>query len=321
MTRPDLLRWGGAWLLGLSALAAVLSLGRPQAVRPRLGLPAEQVPIQADAQGRFRIVHAADFPSLGKEPMLRAFVDEMAVVKPVAVLATGDIAYDTSEAWLDFIESQFQRLEAMGIRVILVPGNHERKGWAPWLRRFGSTLDHRVDLGPLTILSLDSAHGRDRMTPSQFQWFRAQLESAKGRTVLVQIHHPIFPPGTAIVGDGDGTGGTLRGYQKAFVELCKTHDVAMVISGHWHADSVWDADGNYRDDRSDFPGPKFVVTTALGDSTRRVTRWPHQYFGYRILEFEGGRLLRYTHDLGGKGGDPVIASTPLGTNLKPEAGR
>lgn len=321
MTRAELLRWTGAWALGMAAFGAVLSLGRVQPARPRLGLPPQQVPIQTDAQGRFRIVHAADFPSLGKEPMLRQFVDEMAVVKPVAVLATGDIAYDTSEAWLDFIESQFQRLEAMGIRVIVVPGNHERKGWAPWLRRFGTTLDHRVDLGPVTVLSLDSAHGRDRMTPSQFQWFKGQLEATKGRTVLVQVHHPIFPPGSAIVGDGDGTGGTLRGFQKRFVDLCKQQGVAMVLSGHWHADSVWDAEGNYRDDRSDFPGPKFVVTTALGDSTRRVTRWPHQYFGYRILEFEGGRLLNYTQDLGGKGALQVIASTPLGTYTKPEAAR
>jgi hypothetical protein len=125
----------------------------------------------------------------------------------------------------------------------------------------------------------------------------------------------MFPPGKALHGDGDQASGNLQGYKKAVLQLCRKHNVAIVLSGHWHQDAVYDGEGQLRDDTSDFPGTKFVVTTALGDSIRRVTRWPHKYFGYRILDFEEGRLIRYTHDPEGKGLKPPIFSTPLGTYL------
>jgi 3',5'-cyclic AMP phosphodiesterase CpdA len=264
---------------------------------------------------RLRIVHAADLPSMGKEPMLRAFVDEMAQVKPDVLLVTGDIAYDSSEKWFTFVEAQFARLETMGIHVITVPGNHERKGWVTWLRHFGQTPNHRADFGAVTLLSLDSAHGRDRLTPSQYLWLKAQLENARGQTVIIQMHHPIFSPGASRYGDGDKSGGSLQGYKKAFVKLCRQYDVAMVLSGHWHQDAVYDLEGRFRDDAAEFPGTKFVVTTSLGDSARRVTRWPHKNFGYRILEFEGHRLVRYTSDPEGQEQAPPIFSTILGTYL------
>jgi 3',5'-cyclic AMP phosphodiesterase CpdA len=172
-----------------------------------------------------------------------------------------------------------------------------------------------VDLGPFAILSLDSAHGRDRLTPSQFHWFRDQLDSLKGRVPLVQLHHPIFPPGEAILGDGEKSGGPLFGYRDAFVRLCLERQVPIVLTGHWHQDAVFDAMGRFRDDTADFPGTKFVVTTALGDALRRVTRWPQRYHGYRILVFEQGRLVKYTQDLPGQPSPTPIASTPAGTWL------
>jgi len=264
---------------------------------------------------RLVIAHAADFPSTGKEAMLERFVDEMAVVKPAALLASGDLAYDSSPTWYAFLLSQFRRLEAMGIPVIACPGNHERAGWSRFLSNFGPKTTHAVDLGPFRVLSLDSAHGRDRLTPSQAQWFREQLDGAGARVPLVQLHHPIFPPGSAIEGDGEKSGGPLFGYRDAFVRLCLERQIPVVLTGHWHQDSVFDATGRFRDDTPDFPGTKFVVTTALGDSVRRVTRWPHRYFGYRLLTFERGRLMRYTHDLPGLPSPAPIASTPLGTWL------
>jgi hypothetical protein len=264
---------------------------------------------------RMVLVHAADFPSTGNEAMLEQFVDEMAVVKPQAFLASGDLAYDSSAAWYHFMLGQFRRLEAMGIPVIACPGNHERGGWARYLNAFGPFTTHRVDLGPFAILSLDSAHGRDRLTPSQFHWFREQLDTLGGRVPLVQLHHPIFPPGEAILGDGEKSGGPLFGYRDAFVRLCLERQVPIVLTGHWHQDAVFDATGRFRDDTADFPGTKFVVTTALGDALRRVTRWPHRYNGYRILVFEKGRLVKYTQDLPGQPSPTPIASTPSGTWL------
>ncbi len=264
---------------------------------------------------KLTLVHAADFPSTGKEAMLEQFVDEMAVVKPQAFLASGDLAYDSSETWYRFMLGQFRRLEAMGIPVIACPGNHERGGWARFLHYFGPRTTHRVDVGPFRILSLDSAHGRDRLTPSQFRWFREQLDTKAGRVPLVQLHHPVFPPGAAILGNGEKSGGPLYGFRDGLVKLCLERQVPIVLTGHWHQDAVFDSTGTFRDDSADFPGTKFVVTTALGDALRHVTRWPHSYHGYRLLRFEQGQLVRYTQDLPGQPSPTPIASTPSGTWL------
>jgi len=263
----------------------------------------------------YRLVQAGDFHWPGQEDTLVTFVDEMLVVKPAAILFSGDMAYDPDPEWFAMLARQFRRLEASGIPVISCPGNHERKGWSQYLRSFGPHTFHRVDLGPLAILSLDSAHGRDQFTPSQFRWLREQLDHLDGRTPILQMHHPTFPPGAALAGKGDGSGGALESYRAAFVRLCEERGVPIVLSGHWHQDVVFDGTGRLRDDTPDFPGTKFVVTTALGDITRKVVRWNHGgYHGYRILDFEDGKLVRYTHDLPGLGSPAPIASTPLGTH-------
>lgn len=296
------------------------------ATTPTPGLHRNPGALEVWTQGtwpsKFRIVQAGDFHWPGEADTLAPFVDEMAVVRPAAVLFTGDVAYNPDPRWFAMLTTQFRRLETMGIAVICCPGNHERKGWAQYLRTFGPHTFHRVDLGPLAILSLDSAHGRDQFTPSQFRWLQGQLNDLGGRTPILQLHHPVFPPGKAIQGKGDRSGGTLEAFQPAFVELCERKGVPIVLSGHWHQDVVFDRHGALRDDAADFPGIKYVVTTALGDLTRRVVRWPHGgYHGYRILEFEGGRLVRYTHDLPGLPSPTPIASTPLGTYAPAKEGR
>ncbi|MBI1752463.1 MAG: metallophosphoesterase [Acidobacteria bacterium] len=295
-----------------------ITLADPTPVAGALRLPVDGLEHWSEGAvpDRLVLVHVADFPSTGREAMLERFVDEMAVLKPHAVLASGDLAYDSSAEWYTFLVGQLRRLEVLGIPVIACPGNHERGGWARYLNTFGLNTTHRVNLGPFAILSLDSAHGRDRLTPSQFQWFQDQLDHLEGRVPLIQLHHPVFPPGPAIHGNGEKSGGPLFGYRDGLVKLCVERQVPIVLTGHWHQDAVFDATGRFRDDTADFPGTKFVVTTALGDALRRVTRWPLSYYGYRILVTEKGRLLRYTQDLPGQPSPTPIASTPSGTWLR-----
>ncbi|MBI4913028.1 MAG: metallophosphoesterase [Acidobacteria bacterium] len=272
-----------------------------------------EVPAPRTGHGsRFRIVQVADLIIPGREALMEQFLLEMERLRPDAVLVTGDIAYAESRAWYDAMLGYFRRLELQGIPVLAAPGNHERKAWPEYLRAFGPLGDHCADLGPLRVISLDSAHGRDRLTPSQLGWLRDCLERAGDKVTVIQLHHPVFPAGPAQHGEAGGSGGSLQGFQKAFVDLCVQHRVAAVLSGHWHADAVFDAQGRLRDDTADFPGPKFIVTTALGNELRRVTRWPEVHYGYRVLEFEGGRLARYTHGDGPDGKPRPIASTPLG---------
>lgn len=254
------------------------------------------------------IVQAGDFPPPGKEDLMPQFIEEMNLLQPAAVLGSGDISYDVRAEWYAFLLDNLGRLE---MPFLAAPGNHERKGWAAYLRAFGPA-PQRADLGPLRVLSLDSAHGRDQFTPSEFHWLRNELEHLDGRTPIIQLHHPVMPAGSAIHGEAGGSGGFLNGFRVPFMDLCRVHRVPLVLSGHWHSDAIFDATGALRDDRADFPGTHYAVVTALGNELRRVTRWPHQYHGYRIIRFHAGRLVSETYDLAGTGHPNPIASVPLG---------
>ncbi|NTV73178.1 MAG: hypothetical protein HGA66_03110 [Holophaga sp.] len=256
----------------------------------------------------FFIVQAADFPPPGKGGLLPQFIEEMNLLQPAAVLGTGDISYDVRAEWYAFLLENLGRLE---MPFLAAPGNHERKGWAAYLRAFGPG-PQRADLGPLRVLSLDSAHGRDQFTPSEFHWIKNELENLDGRTPIIQVHHPVMPAGPAIHGEAGGSGGFLNGYRRPFMELCRIHHVPLVLSGHWHSDAIFDEKGALRDDRADFPGTHYAVVTALGNELRQVTRWPHQYHGYRIIRFTEGRLVSETYDLAGAGRPNPVASVPLG---------
>jgi hypothetical protein len=238
------------------------------------------------------LVQIADLPPPGREALMERFVALMRVARPDAVLVTGDINYGGSEANIDFIYSQLAQLDAP---VIVAAGNHEREAWHRYLRVFGAR-DHRTDFGPLAILSLDSAHGRDALTPTSFAWLHRQLASLDGRTAVIQLHHPVFPPGSSANAEAGGTGGYLRGFRRSFLDLCRQYQVALVLSGHWHQDAVFDAQGQFRTDRPDFPGTRFVVTTALGADTRQVYEQSPLRNGYRWLEFRNGQLTVYGSD-------------------------
>jgi len=259
----------------------------------------------------YRLVHIADLPTLGDEGRMRQFVEEMKLLGPDLILATGDLCYVETQAWYGFIQDS---LKAAGAPVIVAPGNHEHKSWPLWLRNFGGRINHRVDAGPFTILSLDSRHGRDAFTPSQMRWLETELKRAReaGRAILILSHHPIFPAGPSGKGEGHGIGGNLQVFQSRFVDLCGAYGVAAVLSGHWHQDAVYDSNGRLRDDTPDFPGTRFIVTTSLGHAERLVCRWPHRNIGYRVLEFREGRLLRYTENPAGSDAAVPIWSQGLG---------
>lgn len=248
-----------------------------------------------------RLVQIVDLPPPGREPLVRRFVEEMHVKQPDAVLVTGDINYTGTQSNIDFIYGQLALLDAP---VVMTAGNHEREDWHRYLRVFGAR-DHRTNFGPLAILSLDSAHGRDAFTPSAYRWLQTELTRLDGRTPIIQLHHPVFPRGPAATSAARGAG-YLRGYRRAFVDLCQQRNVAMVLSGHWHQDAVFDSQGNFRTDRIDFPGTKYVVTTALGADARKVFEQSPLRNGYRWIEFAGGQLVSYSSDK-----HNPVPSTPL----------
>lgn len=253
-----------------------------------------------------RIVQLADLPTfggggpdgLGEGPgdaEMRAIVREINLIRPDYVLLSGDVAY--VGGWYHY-RKLHEHLLDLESPVICVLGNHEYKGLAGYLETMGKPR-HVVDHGNLSFVSLNTGHGRDQLTASQFRWLEEALDQRAEQRFIVQMHHPLFWKRNVFVRVDE------------MVALFDEHRVPIVLSGHWHADNVFDAEGVSRTDGPDFPGTKYVTTTAAGaDLHPDHSTAFESYHGYRVFELHGDRLGRYTYDGDGDGRPDASSSHP-----------
>jgi len=293
--------------------------GRGGAFRPNAVFLARQLP------ERFRFVHITDLGISAADPSVAArfrnTVDEINDLKPAFVLLSGDTC--DRGRWSEYA-AMYVLLLGIRAPVICCPGNHDRKGWAGYLTAMGRPY-HATDFGRWRIVSLDTAHGRDQLTASQFRWLQRHCPSSAGgnspdnslaaagdggrnawppeppsRPCLVQLHHPLFGR-ESVAARRLKTAGFLAG-----------GGTAAVFSGHRHADAVYDREGRRREDAADFAGTKFVVTTAVGQSPRSAYGGGKDARrGYRVVYVADGRIVAYTHDDDGDGIPDPVRSTPL----------
>jgi 3',5'-cyclic AMP phosphodiesterase CpdA len=270
----------------------------PRAVHLFAALPGDEL----------KIVQLADLPVFGGdrsgEELMRTLVSEINLIAPDLVLVTGDINYTGSwEHWKMALEF----LEEFEAPVLTCIGNHEYKGLAGFLTAFGLPR-HVVDVGTRRFITLDSGHGRDQLTESQLVWMREAFESREGRSTIVQLHHPLFWKRN------------LEIHVDELVELCAEHEVPIVVSGHLHGDQLFDSDGEARSDRWDFPGTRYVVTTAAGADLRPPYAASPVHHGYRLIRLEGNRLVDFTYDWDGDGTRDPCCSIPVGRLRVEETG-
>lgn len=265
----------------------------PMAVHVRKEWPAELC-----------LVQLADLPELGSEGTgvseLCELIDEINLIAPDLVMLSGDIAYGGS---IDRYERLVEALGRFDSPVIVGIGNHEYEGLAGFLTHLRLPR-HVVDAGPLRIVSMNTAHGRDQITAEQLRWLERELSMEPSRTPIVQLHHPPFEDRK------------IGSRSAEFTDLCCKWRVPIVLSGHWHADRVFDASGNDRRDRPGFVGPVFAVTTSAGAMSHPEMSSSGDYHGYRVVRLErqaadGAYALRsYTYDLDGDGEPDPSASHP-----------
>jgi hypothetical protein len=262
------------------------------------------VHVVTQEQDRMSIVQIADLPPLGGDEKgdqsLRQIINEINIINPTVVMLTGDIAYGGS--W-----DQYQRLTAILRRldapVVAGPGNHEYEGWAGYLTSFGSPYHYEDVLG-FRIISLNSAHGRDQITLSQYRWLESTLSTAGNKIPIIQLHHPLMHRADL--------GGVVRGRVEEIVDLFNRHHVLVVLSGHWHGDAVYDEQGNERIDKWDFSGTPYVVTTTAGADLRPKYSSSPMHYGYRLIKIDNGLLQHYTYDYDGDGERDPVSSIPIG---------
>lgn len=123
-------------------------------------------------------------------------------------------------------------LKALKIPVYLTLGNHDDAG--AFEEVFGTKMavfDHAIEADGQHILVLNSQdHGKvtGRLEEAQLAWLKSELVRARGKPVLLILHHPI--------GDfGIGLDFLKLQNPEPLIALLKEHgDVRQVISGHIH---------------------------------------------------------------------------------------
>jgi len=251
------------------------------------------------------IIQLADLPTLGGDgsgdKLLAKIIAEINLINPSVVLFTGDLVYGGGN-WYQY-ERLLEAMSTIDAPVIAAPGNHEYEGWSGFLTMLGNPY-HSVSLGDYHFISLNSGHGRDQLTLSQFEWFTKKLEKNRDKTQIIQLHHPVK--------HRKGLRGYLQHYADEFSSLLDHFTVAIVLSGHWHGDAVYDKNGKEYSDSWDFPGTPYVVTTAAGADLREKYSSSPLHHGYRLIRLKGSVLESYTYDYDENGQRDATSSIPVG---------
>lgn len=127
-------------------------------------------------------------------------------------------------------------LATLPMPVHCLVGNHDERVAMAW--QFAAPKgamegfrQYVVDLGAVRLICLDTAQdGLDEgaLCAARLDWLRAALDAARGRKVIVAMHHPPVPLGLPMQDkDHVASGGVL-------IELCAAHGDAQIICGHVH---------------------------------------------------------------------------------------
>lgn len=260
--------------------------------------------VVANFPDQVSIVQMADLPTLGGDGkgdrQFQQIINEINIINPNLVLMTGDVAYGGH--W-DQYKRLLAAMEDINAPVIAAPGNHEYEGWAGYLTLLGKPF-HSVRYGKLEFINLNSGHGRDQLTETQYAWLQGTLQQRDGRIPVLQIHHPLF--------HRPSLHGFLVNHVHDVAALVKQSSVPIVLSGHWHGDAVYDDTGRDRRDTWDFPGTPYVVTTTAGADLRKAYASSPLHHGYRLIRLDHGKLVSYTYDMDGDGRRDPTSSIPVG---------
>jgi 3',5'-cyclic-AMP phosphodiesterase len=150
--------------------------------------------------------------------------------RPAAILVTGDIADDhTAAAYANFSRA----LQPCGVPVFCLPGNHDEPGlMADLVDGGGYQYGGTAEFGAWGAVFIDThVPGRPegRVDPAELRRLGAALAAFGERPILVALHHPPLPVGSAWL---DGVG--LRDADTFLRVIERFPAVRVVLGGHVH---------------------------------------------------------------------------------------
>jgi 3',5'-cyclic AMP phosphodiesterase CpdA len=158
--------------------------------------------------------------------------------RPDAVIATGDLVDTPYKSEYEVLR---ESLADLSIPLYLVVGNHDHREWLreafpdhAYLRTGSEFVQYRVDLGPMTVLALDTQNPPSpggHLCETRLAWLDEQLHACAGRPTVVAMHHPPFDTGIQWM---DGMGLSAAGREGFGRVMSRHHHVERVICGHLH---------------------------------------------------------------------------------------
>lgn len=205
------------------------------------------------------------------EELTDAFLAEMERERPEALLLTGDLSFNGAALSHTALAGKLRRLEAAGIPVLVVPGNHDMNnpsaasfsengytrvpsvsaaGFRRIYREFGydealsedaDSLSYVYPLsGTARVLMLDfnTAEHPCGFSEETLQWVRAQLEEsqAAGVFLLAAGHQNLFQQTVF-------RGGYVIDRAEELAALLRAYGVPLYLSGHLHVQHWMTVDG------------------------------------------------------------------------------
>ena len=245
-----------------------------------------------------RIIQAADGKLTHYTPQIAAaFVDEMLALRPEAVILSGDLTLNGSQESHRELIDALKPLQAAGIPVLVIPGNHDCKGVAYRFTAHGaqpvlgmSAAQFSQDyagFGPSQALSKDTvsfsyvyalrpdlwllmldantAQAAASILGETLAWAEGQLQAAQqaGACVIAVTHQNVLAH----------YAGFSNGFRIAnadrLLSLLTRYSVRVCLSGHMHLQHISQADGLTE-----------IATSALSVS-------PHHY---GVITLKGGQM-------------------------------
>ena len=231
------------------------------------------------------------------EELIEALFREVCKKNPDALIVTGDLTFNGERESHRELAKWFARIEARGIPVWVIPGNHDinvatargfsSDGWyytdaitpeafseiyADFMKPAGkqANLSYTVEVsGKLCIPMLDvSFYQGGAQTFGVFlaghaEWLRDTLQRSKGAAIVTATHHNLIAH-TEFMKENFVMLGS-----EAMLSLMRQYGVRLNLSGHIHAQHIAEMDG--------------VTDAALG----AFCTWPHRY---AMLTLEDGGL-------------------------------
>ncbi len=251
----------------------------------------------------------------GSVSYIRRFFNEMNLIRPDFIVLTGD-ACDKEPTWWspqdphpsEQDEKFFELLQELHVPAFIVHGNHDYsytstddpdyniQSYKTWINPH---LNYSFFYGDYHFVMQNSGkyvgtlNPDGLMTMDNVTWMVNELADNMDKTMrIVGIHHPVYP-------DNIDDNSVRDAFRQAVID----YDVAMVLAGHTHSSTIYDAHGGgVSGDPTQGEQPLHVTT---GDLVKSAME-------YRLIRISENEIETITYDTNGDGERDSAASMPLG---------